>query len=321
MTTKIVLLFAAVLFIFASNAFAAPESDQVAKVLKYRTNGNDAFLNRLLSPAKTLDITKSDSDRVQGVNNKIAKEIDLIAAAFNSAAEDKKVDATFAAANSIDAKLKSSNGANIVFVDGTPSAATSRNLILIPKKNSSITAASVTDILTSYKRSAKLSDYVYEYADVQSLTSGLIKTATGTETSWIPPEAATAFSSGKPYVLKKCRQLLGWRCVTSFYRKDAYLKSTHAFSLLFVAIVDLTQNPDHANFAGDKRSINQIAGSTAVYMVKESSKWVMIYGSETQWANEKLSFTGVIQKEFQKDFDRFKERLSLDLKISSGELF
>lgn len=320
MPNKIVFLFAALLLVFASQVFATPESDQIAKILSSRTNGSDAFLNKLLSPAKSLDVAMSDDVRIQSVNSKIVNEMSIISAAFKSAPENKKFETVFAAANRIDSKLDSLNGANIVFVDGTPSAATSRNLILIPKKNSSVTMAVVTNILSSYKHSAKLGDYIYEYADPQNLTSGSVSATVGTDTTWMTPQAAAPFVISRAYVLKKCRQLLGWRCMTSYYRVDSYLASADAFNLLFVATVDLTQNPDHSDFTNDKRSTNQFVGSTAVYMIKESSDWVMIYGPDVQWANEKLAFTGIIQKEFQKDAQRFRERFAQDLNISSADI-
>ncbi|MBC7421043.1 MAG: hypothetical protein H7328_09980 [Bdellovibrio sp.] len=321
MSNKIILLFAAPFLILASNAFSAtPEASQIAKVLNERTNGNDALYNKLLAPDLSLDTSKNKSDRTQAVNKQIASEIDLIIAAFKGAKEADKSTAVMQALNTIEPNVVKSGGAYVTFTDGNPSAATSRSVLLIPKKNSSVTVSAVTNILTSYKRSAKTSDYVYEYETAQNLTLGAIKTRVGTDTSHLPPEAAAPFSLAKNYVLKKCRQLLGWRCVTSFYRADAMAKSTDAFQLVFVAIVDLNSNPDNAEFGGDKRITNQIAGSTAIYIIKESADWILLYGSDFQWNNDKLSFTGVIQKEFQKDAARFRDRISSDLKLSGNDI-
>jgi hypothetical protein len=46
----------------------------------------------------------------------------------------------------------------------------------------------------------------------------------------------------------------------------------------------------------------------------------MIYGVDAQWNEDKISFAGLIQDEFQKDFSRIKERLMLDLKITAQDI-
>jgi hypothetical protein len=321
MNKQTVLIFAALFLLFASSVFAAsPEASQVSSVLKQRTNGNDAFLNKLLSPAKSLDVSKNDSDRVQKINDQISNEVSVVVAAFNSAKSDSKITAVGEAINKIDPNVIKSGGAFISFIEKNPSSATARIVLLIPKKTISVTAKNVFNVLTSYKRSAKPSDVVYEYASAENLTSGTMKTRIGSETSYLLPAAAGPLALSKNYVLKKCRQLLGWRCVTSFYRADQYLKAPSLFFNLFVSIVDLAANPDHSDFASDKRSVNQVTGSTGVYIVKEDVNWVLLYGNDSQWNDGPASFTNVIQKEFQKDFLRLKARIAADLKIQETDL-
>ena len=319
MNTKVVLLFAALFLMIATQAFAiTPEAQQVEKLLSTRTNGNDPFYNKVLAPAQSLEQDKNKSARTQSVNNGIVREVDLVLNAFKSAAADKKIEAVNAV---VAPELISSGGAFISFVDGNPSAANSRTLLFISKKNNPlVTVNNVLNVLTSYKRSAKPSDYVYEYSDVQNLTSGQIKATVGSENSWKLPEAPGAMLLNQNYGVKKCRQIFGWRCATSLYRADSFLKGADAVSTTFISMIDLTSNSDHGYFAGDKRSVNQISGSTALYVIKESTDWVLIYGTDVQLNNGKLQFASTIQSEFKKDFLRFRERLSLDLKVSAESL-
>ncbi len=321
MNQKTVILFATLFILFASSVFAAtPEALQVSKILKERTNGNDSLYSKLLSPAKSLDVSKNASDRIQSINDQITREIDLVTAAFNSSAEDKKIEAVHAAANLIDSKMTADGGAHIIFVDQNPSSATARILMLIPKKNSTVSGKNVLNALTSYKRSAKPNNFVYEYAIAENLTSGPIKNLVGSETSYLLPEAATPLKASEQVVLKKCRQLLGWKCLTALYRADAYSISPGGLHLLFSSNVDLNSNPDHADFAGDKRSTNQTTGSTGTYVIIESKDWVIMYSTDAQYNEGKLSFTGIIQQEFQKDFNRLKLRIATDLKLATSDI-
>jgi hypothetical protein len=66
--------------------------------------------------------------------------------------------------------------------------------------------------------------------------------------------------------------------------------------------------------------MNQITGSTAMYIVKETTDYVMLYGIDSQYNNDKASFTGAILSEFQKDMDRFKQRISTDLGIAVKDI-
>lgn len=315
-----IILFIAVISFSAENR-TAKESDAILKILNDRTNGNDPFYMKALSPAQSLETDRSKADRVQSVNSKISAEINKILLAFKNADETKKVEAVSQAASTIEDNLVKNNGAYITFYDQNPSAAISRTLLMVPKKvKIGLTSNDLFSILTSYKHSAKSSDFLYEYPSAQNLTQGEILSNQGTETSWKGHEAGKPFVVGTDVVLKKCRQLLGWRCVTSLYHVDSLLKTTDQIKILFIAIYDLTSNPDHANFANDKRSNNQITGSTAIYFVKESKDWLLLYGVDAQWNDGKLSFQGAIQTEFKKDFARFKERVALDLNTSVDQL-
>lgn len=305
-------------FAFSEEKKALPETLALMNLLNDRTNGNNADYNKILSPAQSLDVGQNRSTRIQTVNNKLIAEFDQVLQAFNSASEANKPTAVRQSIQNIEPDLLKNNGAFITFTDSNPSAAVSRIFLMIPK-NASTSADQVFKTLSSYKRSAKPSDFVYEYENPFNLTSGTMRAYQGTETSWMGPEAAQPFDFGKNYVLKKCRQLLGWRCVTSLYRADQ-LSSTLNTKILFVSTYDLSQNPDHSDFSKDKRSINQITGSTAVYVVKESTNWILLYGADAQWNNDKLSFKGAIQNEFQKDFDRLKQRFSDDLRLTLGQL-
>lgn len=308
------------ILLLALVSVAAPadkEVSAIAKTLNSRTNGNDAFYLKALSPALSLDVSKNKSDRVQAVNDKLVSEMSTVLGAFAGASESKKLDAVTQAVSGIEKDVIKEGGAFITFTDSNPSAAFSRTFLMIPKKvKPGINSKTIFDILTSYKRSPKPADHLYEYSSAQDLTQGAVLYTEGNDNSWKSPNASKPFNMNQDIVLKKCRQLLGWRCITSLYQANTLAKGSEASLLLFIATYDLTQNPDHPEFAGDKRGVNQYTGSTALYVVKESSEWILLYGVDAQWNDGKLSFQGAIQKEFKKDFERFKERISSDIQAS-----
>jgi hypothetical protein len=315
----IVLFFALVAF-SDENSFdekLLKDTEIVSQLINERTNGNDAFYSRALAPAQSLDSKMSKSDRINAVNSLMINEINSILLAFKTATEDKKVEAINRAILNFDGELVKNGGAWITFFDTKPSAAISRSFLMIPKKiKNNLKAIDLLNIVTSYKHSAKQSDYVYEYPDFQNLTVGQVIETKGSENSWRPPLAGAPFQLGVSTALKKCRQILGWRCVTSLYRADEFLTGSENIKILFISSYDLETNPDHPTFAKDKRSANQVSGSTAVYIFKESPEWILFYGVDNQWNEGKLSFQNAIQTEFKKDFLRFKERVSQDLQVS-----
>ncbi|MBY0553306.1 hypothetical protein K2P97_02175 [bacterium] len=306
-----------------AQASVAESSEKMALTqLLYSFNlGNNSFYNKVLSPAKSLNTNLNDSGRIQEVNDKIIFEMDKVISAFNIVGEDRKVEAVKQVINKIDPEINKNGGAYIQFVNGKPSAAFSRVILFIQKKagNKNVTAAQFLKSFSSYKRSAIPSTTIYEYSDAKNLNQSNIKTSEGNDNSWKTPLAAADIPSDQDLVLKKCRQILGWKCVTSLYHTGQVLQNNENIKYLFAAIHDLTNNPDHPDFAKDKRSVNQITGSTALYSIKESANWIMIYGVDAQWNNDKLSFTSLIQDEFQKDYKRVKERLMIDLKISQED--
>lgn len=311
------ILLLALVSVAAEKTVVDKEISLITKTLNTRTNGNDPFYSKALSPAQSLDVSKNKSDRVQTVNNNIISEMNAILAAFKSAPENKKLESVTAAVSGIESQVVKEGGAFITFTDSNPSAAVSRTLLMIPKKiKPGLNSKTIFDILTSYKRSPKPSDHVYEYSSSQNLTEGAVQYTEGSDNSWKGPMALKPFSMDKDIVLKKCRQLLGWRCITSLYQANVLTKGSEAAQLLFISTYDLTQNPDHPEFAGDKRGLNQYTGSTALYVVKESAEWILLYGTDALWNDGKLSFQGAIQKEFKKDFERFKDRISTDIQVS-----
>jgi len=312
-----VVLLLALVSVAAEKSATDKEISTITKTLNSRTNGNDPFYSKALSPAQSLDVSKNKSDRVQAVNNNIISEMNAVLTAFKTSPESKKLENVTAAVSGIEAEVVKAGGAYITFTDSNPSAAVSRTFLMIPKKiKAGLTSKTIFDILTSYKRSPKPSDHVYEYSSAQNLTQGAVQYTQGDDNSWKGANALKPFEMNKDIVLKKCRQLLGWRCVTSLYQANILTKGSDAAELLFISTYDLTQNPDHPEFAGDKRGMNQYTGSTALYVVKESAEWILLYGLDSQWNDGKLSFQGAIQKEFQKDFDRLKDRISTDIQVS-----
>ncbi|MFZ3230632.1 MAG: hypothetical protein WA160_10545 [Pseudobdellovibrio sp.] len=307
--------------LFLSQFALAQPLKTIADLLNQRTLGLDSFYGTILSPSESLETEKQKTERIQSENLKMLSEIDLISEAFDKSASSTVVDTVYEAVRKIDANVIGSNG-NIIFQGTSPSSAQSRSLYLIPKAktNSSSVPQSLLNALTSYKRSAKPSDFVYDYSQPLSLPLGPVKETVGTETSWFGAEAAQPFHDAQEYTLKKCRKLLGWRCVTSMYRTDQIIVNKSDALILFISLYDLVNNTDHPDFSGDKRTINQITGSTALYIIKESADWVLLYGTDFQYNNDKTTFSGAIQTEFKKDCTRFKERISLDLGIPTSEI-
>lgn len=311
----LILLFAVASF--SADEKAIKEISTIKQLLTERTNGNDAFYSKALSPAQSLQIDKSKSERILIANETILNEMTSVLTTFKSTSDDAKLEAVYKTVNQIETEVVKNGGAYISFFDSVPSAVVARTLLMIPKStHPDLTTTKVMNALTSYKHSPKPSDHVFEYETAQNLTLGQIQHYVGDDSS----VKLAPFQIGKEVVLKKCRKLLGWRCVTSLYRADDLLKDDDSVKVLFISVYDLENNPDHADFSNDKRSINQVTGSTGIYFVKESTNWILLYGVDTQWNNGKLSFQGAIQTEFKKDFERLKESISNDLGISADQI-
>lgn len=293
----------------------------LGSLLNQITLSNNGFYNKVISPAKSLNLNLSSSARTDEANKKIANEVGNVLIVFKTAAENNKFESVRKYISSLDARVLSNGGASIQFTDGTPSAALSRTLIMIPKnsQNPRVSAQQLLRSFSSYKRSALPTTTFYEYSNAQNVSQSTINTRAGSEQSWMLPNAAPEVAKNKDLVLKKCRQIFGWKCVTALY-KTGDIQSDNPASFLYAGIYDLENNPDHPSFANDKRSTNQITGSTALYVVTESPQWVLIYGVDSQWNKGALSFTSLIENEFLKDLLRIKERISLDMQIPSSEL-
>jgi hypothetical protein len=312
--------------LISAQGIQAQEAGQRQQVLDLITGfslGNNAFYNKVISPAKSLDMNRSDADRTSEINTKITNELDAVLTAFKNAPEDQKAKAAAAAAKLLDSGLGGQTAARIQFIDGKPSAAIARAIILIDRTGNekALTAKSVLDSITSYKRSAKPSDHSFEYEDATNLTMGKVSHREGSDASWVKPGALPPFESGKDFAIKKCRQIFGWKCVTTLYHAGQADIGGENSPFLYMGNYDLTNNPDNAGFGGDKRTVNQVAGSTALFVVKESKRWIMVIGVDAQWNKGGISFSSIIQSEYQKDFGRMNQRIALDLKKGkvSGE--
>lgn len=311
--------------IFFLSTFAAAslnEAFTVSDVLTAITLGNDGFYNRVLSPSQSLNVNLSDSARIAESNKLISGEIGKVLSTFENASEELKLAQVKSVVSAIDPKVIANGGSSIHFFGATPSGAHSRFLILIPKnsKNLKITQNQLLSSFSSYKRSAISGLLVYEYSDPKNISQSRVLTREGSAQSWKPPHAAPEIIKNQDLVLKKCRQIFGWRCVTSMYRTGNLKSQKVSLSYFYAGIYDLVNNPDHAMFERDARSKNQITGSTAFYVFAESSNWIMLYGIDSQWNTASPSFTSLIEQEYQKDFLRLKERISGDMQILMTDL-
>lgn len=295
---------------------------ELLNFLNTMTLSNNGFYNKVLSPAKSLNLNLSESDRTLEINNKVAGEIDSVLTTFKNSREENKLQAVRAQVSKFDPEVISNNGAHIIFFNDGPSAAFSRVLMMVEKKagNPAATAEGLLNSFSSYKRSAIPSTHVYEYSDAANISQSTIKSGVGSDVTWKLPLAAEAIKPNQDLVLKKCRKIFGWKCVTSLYRTTQILPGNNSIKLFFAGIYNLASNPDHPDFASDKRSANQITGSTAFYAVRESANWIILYGIDSQWNQGTIMFTSLISDEFLKDSRRIRERLSLDLKVSISEI-
>lgn len=253
---KTIILF---LVVVVAQVCWSQEIPVLTQILNQRTLGADIFFGRALAPAQSLEIKKTKLERIKAANQSLLSELNLVSNAFAKSTGSTAVASVYSAVQTIDAEIIGVGG-HIVFSGDAPSAAQTRTLVLLPKNkiHSADPVNAVMDVLTSYKHSAKMSDFLYEYSEPQNLTVGSIVSTEGTDTSWVFPEAAAPFAEDKNFVLKKCRKLLGWRCITSLYRSEAITVGDAKTRVLFISLYDLDNNTDHADFAGDKRSKNQI---------------------------------------------------------------
>jgi hypothetical protein len=294
--------------IYDLEAVGQQSRNYIVQILNQYTLANNAYLNKILSPAKSLDMNKSDADRTAEANLQIAYSLGTIINAFDSAADDNKVAQVAAALKQLDPNFEKDESARIEFTNGKPSAAFSRIGIVIEK--GSANAEKVMQAFSSHKRSAKPSDYFYEYENPFNISQGSISEKKGNDKSWIPPMAASPLKNGQSLVLKKCRQILGWRCSTTYLNQN---KLSENMYYLFAGNYNLAENQDHSYFEDDSRTKNQVAGSTALFVVKESAKHILIAGVDSTWNTSGIMFGSVIQTEYQKDNDKFKKRLMLEL--------
>ena len=293
--------------VFTEEQLSSANKQAISDVLTQFTLGNEAFYNQVISPAKSLNEQKSDSDRTAEANEKIQNNLAAIIDAFDNAPENDKAAQVEATLKKLDANFEKGQSGRIEFTDGKISSAFSRVAIVLEKQNA--TAEKVLQAFTSYKRSAKPSEHVFEYENSEDISRGAIKAKEGSDTSWFPPQAAPSMENNSSLVIKKCRQILGWKCGTTLYRTGENQK----FKFLFMGNYDLSKNPDNAYFKGDSRTKNQIAGSSALFIAKESENYILLAAVDSVWNKKGLSFTSIIQSEYQKDLAKLKQRLMFDL--------
>lgn len=296
------------------------QSNQIEKksiilnVLNKFTFDNTSFYQKVISPAKILDIEKPDNIRISEINTKIATEMDLVLTAFETAEGDKKQAAVVDTLKKFDSQITESNTTHIEFTGKQPSSAIGR-VVLVSRKKPETTLNQIMNIITSFKRSAKKLDFVYEYSDSRNLSGSTIIETIGDDNTWKKENAPKEFEFGNDYALKKCRQILSWKCITTLYNANQI--SDHGFTLnyLYMGNYNLSNNSDNSYFNSDERTKNQVSGSTALYIVSESADWFIIYGIDISISKGKNSFTDIIQKEFSKDFKRLNQRLQTELNL------
>ncbi|AGH96785.1 hypothetical protein [Pseudobdellovibrio exovorus] len=298
------------------------EIEALREMLIERTVGNNELYNRVISPAKSLDKNQSESERTMQANENILNDVERVLTAFNSSSEADKLNAVLAAINQIDSNIIKNKGVNIQFTNGEPSAAVNRNFLMIYKSadKANLTAESLLNTLSSYRRSARPSDHAYEYSMVDNLQQSDIRYTRGNDDTWKPPQAPASIEIGTDMAIKKCRQILGWRCATALYSAGEVLSGEQNVKYFYTGSYNIKATGDHAEFAKDGRSKNQVAGSTGLVVIKESAEWILLFGTDSQWSHDKISFGSMIQDSAEKDFKRFKERIMMDLTIGASNI-
>ena len=299
----------------------SPEKTAITAALTELTGlGGNTFYIQALSPGISLSVTKTEAERKAETNAMIAEQMQAVISAFKSADESNKLAATRAAVESIDRDILR-KGVKIEFINGEPSNAISRSFMMIEKQpGSTLTTAEQTmKAITSYRRSARPSDHAYEYSMAENLQTSTITHTEGSDQTWRPPLAPPALSLREDKVIKKCRNILGWRCATALYRADEALEGADHIKFLFTSSYSLKNNRDNAQFSGGKAK-NQVDGSTGLLVVKESENWIMVFAIDSQLKEGRLSFTGAIQSGSEEDFARFKQRIAMDLQISADKI-
>ncbi len=293
----------------------ANETDFLSQLLRQRTLSEEATYSRIIAPA--LSLNESERLRaIDSVNGRIVQELFLIGQAWEQNDAGDIVRKIRQAANEIDPALANEFG-NIIFEGKAPNALQSRTLFIISKANLQIAQPLqvLRDSITSYKRSGKPDDFVFEYGNVLDLTQGEIQERVGSQTSWLKPEAAPSMVLDEDIAIKKCRQILGWRCTTALYHTTEYGKNSASKTQFLVSFTyDLTKNADYPKFSSSQ-SKNQVDGTTSVLIVKESANWLLVYGTDHRYKLEKQSFTNIVQKEFRQDTERLRQRIAIDLGI------
>lgn len=302
-----------VLSLTVFNSAFAQNAEELKQVIdSYTLNSSHVLYERVLSPAMIPDLSKNKDERIQILNEQISIEINTVLSAFNNSNEDKKQKAVLQVIKNIDSTMLSPASANLQFTTGEPGVGTARTLLMF-KKKSHMTPENIIAVISSYKRAAKPSDHAYEYEDPQNLTKGKIIYTKGSDTSWTGSSAPDSFTPEKDYVLKKCRYIFGWKCNTLLYHVDKLNTPEGRVDYLFMSNYDLKNNPDHRDFIVDNRSVNQIAGTTAIYIVKESTEWILVYGLDVFFTDDSISFGALIKNEFAKDFKRLNQRLTEEI--------
>lgn len=297
-----------------------PEKAALSDLLTTFTIGNNALYNRIISPGKSLNTGRSDADRTAELNAQLLTEMNAVIFTFKNSTEEEKVQKVNQVVAQIDREVVSNKGVHIQFIGGRPSAAINRTLVMIPKdtNNPALTVENVLNTVTSYRRSARPSDYAYEYSQADNLQQSTVRLTQGNDETWKPPLAPAGLEIGKDYAIKKCRQIFGWKCATALYHADRLLSGEDEVGLMYTGSYNLKDNADNSQFARDGRSKNQVEGSTGLVIVKESPNWIMVYAADAQWKNGGISFGGIIQGEAKKDFKRYKERLATDLRLNAA---
>lgn len=313
--------FCALIIVLISSFAHAQEVEYIQHVLEIQTMGHDSTYARIVLPGQSLQAGDKVS-KVQSVNRQVVAEVSLLLQAFTSTESKDVVGVVRAAARTIDADLATKTG-HIVFEGSAPMAMQARTLLFVPKGKVKVAdpATVMSNSMSSYRRSAKKDDFVFEYENALNLQHGKITERRGSDTSWLKPEAAPAFIVGQDYALKKCRRILGWRCTTSIYHAEELQLTSEANKahFLFSFTYDLENNPDHSKFSGSQ-SKNQLNGTTGVTIIKESADWIMMFVTDHRYKEDKQSFSNIVQSEFQEDMERIKQRLATDLQIAVSEI-
>ncbi len=103
-----------------NSAFAQNAVELKQLVDSYTLNSNNAFYNRVLSPAMIPEPARNKTDRINLLNQGFSNELATVLSVFNNSSENKKAEAVLNTVNKIDDDIESKESVSLSFKVARP---------------------------------------------------------------------------------------------------------------------------------------------------------------------------------------------------------